>query len=584
MITECYFFYIPVTFRFQVCHTIIDKSINFGLSNHCMKKIPFLTAAIFLSAAVSAQTTTWEKVYDVIQTNCASCHVAGHESGLAMDGTIGEVYDNLYSITPFNATSAAKGYKRVKPGDPYKSFLFSKINNGLALDVNLEAGEGIACPQGAYPLDNKDIELIRQWIIYGAFESDTLVDMDLVTDFYDNDGFQSIASPPAPPAPEDGFQVHFGPFFLWPEDEHEYWLKYYTQLPEDVEIKRLDTYMGDYSHHFITYKYYNTAFAAGVPEGIHNGPEFLGIDLVSANQYTDSLKLPAGTAFSWEDGSILNLNSHYINYSPDKVMSCEVYLNIYTQPVGTAIQIMQPVLLSNDGFWIPNNGLPYTDEATAYENGHGEDELFIWAMSCHTHKYGEDFNIYKRTDDFEKGEMIFDGACFATNGVPGCLDEIYDYKHPPTRYWPEMLPIKWKNGIIYETTWINDGPESVGFGLTSDDEMMVMMYFFVDDTTGLNLPAQPVGIEEEVIAPAITVFPNPASDMIFIYADHMDLAPLKISLTDITGKNIDLKNESPLAVYTNMCSIDVTNLSPGIYLVNVFDEKSLVKSEKIVVQ
>ncbi len=549
-----------------------------------MRKILAIAGVLFNSSIGFSQTTTWESVYNVLQTNCASCHVAGHTSGLEFDGSIGEVYDELYNIAPSNVVSADKSYKRVMPGDPYKSFLFSKINNGLALDVNLQAGEGDPCPQDAAPLNNKDIELIRQWILYGAMESDTMVDLDLITDFYDNEGIQSIPSPPAPPAPGEGYQIHFGPYFLWPEDEHEYWSKFYTDLPEDLEINRLDTYMGDYSHHFITYKYYNQAFAAGVQYGIHDGPEFVGIDLVSANQYTDSIKLPEGTAFFWETNTILNLNSHYINYSPDKVLLCEAFVNVFTQPTGTALEEMIPVLLSNDGFYVPNNGLPYTDEAVEFETGHGEDELFVWAMSCHTHKYGEDFNIYKRTEDFEKGPMIFDGACGATNGVPGCLDEIYDYKHPPTRYWPEMLPIKWKNGIIYETTWINDGPESVGFGLTSDDEMMVMMYFYVDDTTGLNLPAQPVAIEEEIISPAVQIFPNPANEVIYIYSGHAQSSQFLISITDITGKIISKSAQLIQMGAGDYYAIDVANLPAGLYLVNVFEENGLIKSEKIIIQ
>lgn len=547
-----------------------------------MKKISSFVAFLFTTILVYSQSTTWENVYNIIQTNCAGCHDAGHISGLELNGTISEVYDNLFDVLPSNAVALAKNYKRVKPGDPYKSFLFSKINNGLALDVNLEAGEGDACPQGAAPLNNKDIELIRQWIIYGAFESDTLVDMDIIADFYDNGGIQSIPSPPSAPAVGEGFQVHFGPFFLWPEQEHEYWLKYYTGLPEDLEVNRLDTYMGDYSHHFITYKYFNQVFAAGVQNGLHDGPEFLGIDLVSANQYTDSVKLPEGTAFPWETGTILNLNSHYINYSTDKVLACEVYLNVFTQPTGTAIQPMISVLLSNQSFNVPNNGLPYTDEASAFENGHGDDQLFIWAMSCHTHKYGEDFNIYKRIDG-DKGTQIFDGACGATNGVPGCLDEIYDYKHPPTRYWPEMLPIKWEDGIIYQTTWINDGPEDVGFGLTTADEMMVMMYFYVDDTTGLNLPAQPLAIDELPSTEDIKIYPNPAGNQFYIYTADLDINKMTISVFDIAGSLI--YQNTPFSGNNNIITIETNNLPEGIYLVNMQSEDGeIIRSEKIIIQ
>lgn len=545
-----------------------------------MKRITILFIG-FISVSVAYSQTTFESVYNVLQTNCGSCHVAGHESGLDLSASIGEVYDNLYNVAPSNTTSADRGYKRVFPGEPYKSFMFSKVNNGLALDVNLQAGEGTACPQGADPLNNKDIELIRQWIMYGAFESDTAVDIALINDFYDNDGIQSIASPPAPPAVGEGFQVHFGPFFLWPEAEHEYFTKFYTQLPTDQEIIRVNTFMGEYSHHFITYRFTEPIWELLTPYGLHDGPDFAGIDLVTANQYPQDIALPAGTAFNWVSNTVLNLNSHYINYSTEKSMACEAYVNIYTQPVGTAVQTMYSVLLSNQSFSIPNDGIPYTDVASASESGHGDDELFIWAMSCHTHKYGHDFNIYKQTEDGEFGQQIFDGACVATSGVPGCLDEIYDYKHPPTRYWESMLPIKWEDGIKYETTWINDGPETVGFGLTSNDEMMVMMYFFVDDTTGLNLP---VAINNQSQAEnQIQLFPNPATDKVYI-SSALNLTDATISIADINGRIVRMQLTQSLSTSMNYYQVDVSNLQKGMYLINIIDKAGNVSSDKIIIQ
>lgn len=545
-----------------------------------MKRLSLLFIGFF-AVVIGKSQTTWESVYNVLQTNCGACHIAGHESGLDLSASIGEVYTNLYDVSPTNATSAGKGYKRVFPGEPYKSFLFTKINNGLALDVNLEAGEGDACPQGAAPLNNKDIELIRQWIMYGGFESDTAVDVALINDFYDNDGIQSVPSPPAPPAAGEGFQVHFGPFFLWPEAEHEYFTKFYTQIATDEEIIRVDTYMGEYSHHFITYRFTEPVWELITPFGLHDGPDFAGVDLVTANQYPQDIVLPEGTAFNWTANTVLNLNSHYINYSTEKSMACEAYVNIYTQPVGTAMQTMYSVLLSNQSFNIPNNNEPYTDVASAFENGHGDDELFVWAMSCHTHKYGYDFNIYKRTADNEFGDQIFDGACGATNGVPGCLDEIYDYKHPPTRYWESMLPIKWGEGIKYETTWVNDGPTNVGFGLTSQDEMMVMMYFFVDDTTGLNLP---VAINDIPVAEKqIKLYPNPATNVIYINS-AINLTGATITVADLNGKIIKTQLTNSMVTGNNVYPINVEGFNAGLYLVNIIDTEGHSTSEKVIIQ
>ena len=541
-----------------------------------MRKI-LLSCSLLAAAYMSNAQSTWESVYAVLQTNCASCHTPGHVSGLDLSGPAATVYDALVDVTPSNATSADKGFKRIFPGDPYRSFVFSKINNSLALDVHLDAGEGAPCPQGMAPLDNKDIELVRQWVLYGAQEADYMVDIPLIADFYDNAGIQSISSPPAPPAPGEGFQIHFGPFFLWPETENEYFLKYPVQLPTDIEIKRLDTYMGPYSHHFITYKFVNPDVAESTDPGLHEGPDFFGVDLVTAHQYTDSIMLPEGTAFQWLTTTILDLNSHYINYSADKALACEAYLNVYTQPNGTAIQTMYSVLLSNQSFNIPANGLPYTDEYAAFETGHGEDKLFLWGISSHAHKLSTDFDIYLRTEDGDRGEHIFDASCTATLGMPGCLDEIYDYQHPPIRYWESFKPIKWKEGILYETEWVNDTGSPVDFGFESDDEMSVVFYFYVDDTAGLNLP---LPFQENTIASEVHIMPNPVQDMLFIeLPENMDNA--QVILFNAQGQLVPAQTTS---MGQNWLQVDMHTLPTGLYFVQVTNASGNTYVQRVVVE
>lgn len=541
-----------------------------------MRKI-LLSCSLLAAAYMSNAQSTWESVYAVLQTNCASCHTTGHVSGLDLSGPAATVYDALVDVTPSNTTSADKGFKRIFPGDPYRSFVFSKINNSLALDVHLDAGEGAPCPQGMAPLDNKDIELVRQWVLYGAQEADFMVDIPLIADFYDNAGIQSISSPPAPPAPGEGFQIHFGPFFLWPETENEYFLKYPVQLPTDIEIKRLDTYMGPYSHHFITYKFVNPDVAESTDPGLHEGPDFFGVDLVTAHQYTDSIMLPEGTAFQWLTTTILDLNSHYINYSADKALACEAYLNVYTQPNGTAIQTMYSVLLSNQSFNIPANGLPYTDEYAAFETGHGEDKLFLWGISSHAHKLSTDFDIYLRTEDGDRGEHIFDASCTATLGMPGCLDEIYDYQHPPIRYWESFKPIKWKEGILYETEWVNDTGSPVDFGFESDDEMSVVFYFYVDDTAGLNLP---LPVQENTIASEVHIMPNPVQDMLFIeLPENMDNA--QVILFNAQGQLVPAQTTS---MGQNWLQVDMHTLPTGLYFVQVTNASGNTYVQRVVVE
>lgn len=547
-----------------------------------MKKALLFPLLLSVPFIVSAQ-TTWESVYSLLSTNCGACHVAGHESGLDLSGSITEVYDNLYNVSAHNSAADDKGYKVIMPGDPYKSFLFSKINNGLALDVHLSTGEGDACPQGAAPLADKDIELVRQWILYGAQEDSDEVDQALVADFYDHGGIQSVPSPPAAPDPSEGFQIHYGPYFLAPEDEHEYWSKFSTDLPEDIEINKFDVEMGEYSHHFIIYKYEFPTYV-GNPYGFRtNDPEFLGVSLVTANQYAATLTLPENTAFAWDAGTWLDLNSHYINYSSELPLACEVYINVYTQPAGTAIQEMHSELPANTDIYIPNDDMPHTFTDELYDNSPGE--IYLWAVTSHTHKYGDDFDIYRRTLDGEKGEKIFDGSCGATEGVPGCVDEIYDYKHPPTRYWEHFLPMKVKEGMIYEATYVNDGDYPVSFGLTSNDEMMVMIYFYIDDTTGLNLPT---AIEDVVPSEnnTVSVHPNPVHDVFYVSLSDavLDKASMTVELIDVNGAIIYTKNaHADTAQGDGMTVYLSRDMAPaGIYMIRLHDQQGHVVTQKVI--
>ncbi len=543
-----------------------------------MRKIITLTLLITCYSISYSQTSSWEAVYNLIQSRCSSCHVPGHISGLNLAQPAGALYTELYNTIPTNLTAAGKNYKLVKPGNPYKSFLFSKINNGLALDVFLETGEGIPCPQDAAPLDNKQIELVRQWILFGAPETGFIADETIIADFYDNDGIQSVPSPPAPPESGTGFQIHFGPFFLWPGEEYEYWDKYDPDLGVTTEIIEFETVMNNYSHHFLMYKFNNPDIAETVSYGLHDGPDFSGVDVVFAQQFSDSLNLPAHTAFSWDANTLLDLNSHYINYSPDKTMACEVYINVYTQTAGTAIQLMQTIRKSNPDLYIPNDSVEHTFVDTAYGNGHGEDELFVWAMTSHTHKYGSDFDIYKRNEDGSLGEQIFDASCEATLGAPGCLDEIYDYQHPPTRRWDNMLPVKWKNGFIYKTSFINNGPEPVSFGMTTEDEMAVFMYFFVDDTTGLNLNTAITTTNNNALE--LLLYPNPVNNNLFIKTNIVDYyEPLMI--TDLNGFTQTLLYGQYQIVAPGILSVDISKFAAGIYTVQLIQDKKLY-AEKMV--
>ena len=96
-------------------------------------------------------------VYPIIMANC-SCHIDGGPGMLSM-GDAMEAYDNLVDVAAQNSND---GSDRVEPGDSAASFLYRKITGDLG------GGEGDQMPDGGPPLDQADMDLIRDWIDEGA--------------------------------------------------------------------------------------------------------------------------------------------------------------------------------------------------------------------------------------------------------------------------------------------------------------------------------------------------------------------------------------------------------------------------------
>ncbi len=158
--------------------------------------------------------STLESVSTIFQANCTvGCHSGGSPSAnldLDAGGDMAMLRANLAGVTPLNPAAAGKGYKLVDPGYPHNSFILYKCAYPDWDDqFGMDLAEGNSMPDGQQSLAKEDVELIRQWIIYGALESGTVVDPQVLDDFYNDNGMARIAQPVAPPVGE-GFQMHMG--------------------------------------------------------------------------------------------------------------------------------------------------------------------------------------------------------------------------------------------------------------------------------------------------------------------------------------------------------------------------------------
>lgn len=539
----------------------------------------FALCSIF-SFQARAQNLALE-VYDILQTNCATsgCHNSTDQAAnLDLEGTgtnpASVVFNNLINKQPTNTYARNSDFQLVYPGRPDKSFLFRKINQGLEELVNLHEDEKADMPLNADPISEIEREKIRQWIIYGASTiGDPQVDgirvSDLVEDYYSQNGLEAFPDgPPPAPAEGEGFQIKMGPFFLPPNGEEEYFHKYDLDLPSDVEVNRIDMSMSNFSHHLILYDF-NPGGANSIPDGLRLNPNHSDIGLVTAIQQSEDLRLPEGTAFRWEESIVLDLNSHYINYTATQVYKCESYINVYTQPTGTAAQEMKTELVANFNIFIPNNGnMINSTDIINYPLG----DIYLWGLMGHTHQYGRGYKVYKR-DLFEQGEIIYDAAC--PQGIPGCVSPNFDYQHIPLRRYDSFLPVRmnFSNGLVHEASWVNNGPTGVSFGPTSDDEMMVLILMYVEDLEGVTVSSDQVRHQVK----GVKISPNPMTDISTISIPKAFEAN-QLFLYDVTGKQV--LNKPVTSDYVEMHK---GNLLPGMYFYRLEDEQGQYATGKLVI-
>ncbi len=551
------------------------------------KRLLFFNLFLFGFVVFALGQGTFSKVYALFQQKCISCHnTANPSGGLSLEGVgsnqvnrESSVHSRIVNANPTTAWAFSGNLKLVTPGRVDKSFLFHKINRGLEPTLSLPAQAGEAMPQNGSPqLTDAEKELVRQWILFGAPRLGTPVDEQIVNNFYNNPGLKSFpGGPPAAPAANEGFQIKMGPFFLNPlgqaNDELEYFTKYKLDLPANVEINRIEVFMPDYAQQFSLYNF-NPGGDLIIPNGFRKEPDHnSNTNLTVAVQNTRDLKLPQGTAFRWLKDIVLDLNARFLNISTTKNYQAEVYLNVYTQPQGTALHEMKTLTFSNENIPIPNTGTEITH--TQILNS-GAGEIFVWGMLGRTRKYGKDYKVYKR-ENGARGEMIYDASC--PLGVPECASPFYDYRRIPMQYNRPLLPIllNASNGMIHEAKWINNGPASVNFGTTSNDELMALSVLYTTDTTGVTY----TGLKETnpgYIADFV-VSPNPFSDYCRIDFSKME-GTLKWNLLDLNGKILI----SGVAQGGSNVQIEKGSLQPGVYFLKVTDERSGTKVHKVMVQ
>lgn len=529
--------------------------------------------------------STWSEVYNSLQTKCIGCHGGGSPQGnLSLSGSSTDVYVALVNHIPTNPTAAAKGNLLVDPGYPENSFLLRKCANSdwdAWHEYQLDAAEGNPMPPSPLPsMSHAEIEMIRQWIMYGASETDSVVNPALIQNYYNGLGMVKVSPPPAPDT-DEGFQIRLGTFFLPPAQEIEFYKKQKLHLDSDVEVTSIHPIFNDESHHFILYKF-DAEAAMDFPEGLRNAADGEGSmfssNLVAAWADAIPVNLPPTTAYTWLSDDVLDMNYHILNYSSDSILAADVYVNIYTQPTGVAememisklfpIDIMTAVLSQGENIGpsliIPNDGQPHRFTESLATTLLGEN-WYVWFLGSHTHARGTDFDIYLRTIDGEKGEQIYEGFY---NTDYTFNQGYYDWEHSPNRYFePELLHIPMSSGFTFEAEYVNYGPDTLYWGNTTEDEMMLI--FMQYTTQPLNLSG--TGIFDGIDASnyKLRAMPNPTNGNASVQFELSRPANVDFVMTDVTGRVVLHETKGQLIAGTHKHEVSSGGLPSGLYLLHL---------------
>lgn len=433
-----------------------------------------LMATVGIMAACkkeSAGGSAAEASFDVIQAevlnkSCAlaGCHASTSDATFAQHGLVlapGQAYDNLVGKPSKNATAAGMNMPRVKPFDPDNSLLYHKI---ACQAGHHSANFGNRMPMGGGVLTAGQVEFIRQWIAAGAEKSSGKVPKSVLDD---KSACQPAVLPLAPPAASEGFQLSIAPFDIIKQFEREVFIRQNTPNAT-VYVNRLVMRGGSNSHHFLVYTFRNSTGlpSTGVLRDIRNPDGSVNLLTLAEMQNhvffggtmeaEKEVVLPAGVALKLTPNTPLDLNAHYFNKT-DLTLKGANYVNFYTVPASSVQFEAKTLDLNNQDITTPAG-----QRRTFTKTWTFNTVTRVIQLTSHTHKLGEKF-VIRIAGGPRNGEIVYENT---------------DWEHPLIKTFASPIVLQAGEGLTSEVTFNNTTSKSVGFGLTSEDEMNIIFGYY----------------------------------------------------------------------------------------------------------
>jgi hypothetical protein len=395
----------------------------------------------------------------VFNARCVACHAPGSplaaQSGLVLQA--GVAYDALVGGTPRDADARNAGFKLVEPGSPDASLLLHKLRWDLPGSA---AHFGQPMPLGGPPLTVGQVEFVRQWIAAGAPREGVVADIALLEDATP----QQVTAflPLAPPA--RGYQLHLDRFPVQPNSEREIYVYQRVGNAEEVWINRIEVSMRPSTHHFILYSLPPSTPSAAIPphnevrdlwrpDGTRNSnPSMFYRRYLGGRSY----QFPDGVALRLPANTSLDLNSHYINGTAG-IISGEVYANLHTVERGAVGHEAFALFLNNLTIHLPPR-----QRTTVSRTFTMSEPVRVFWLTSHMHAKGERF-VIRITGGPRNGQVVY---------------ETNSWDYPDVIGYDPPLQLAAGEGLRSEVTYYNPTDQTVTFGLTSEDEMSIIIGYY----------------------------------------------------------------------------------------------------------
>lgn len=179
----------------------------------------------------------------------------------------------------------------------------------------------------------------------------------------------------------------------------------------------------------------------------------------------ETLTFPNGVAFRFEPRQMVRIEAHYLNYFEDKI---DAHADIHFDMIAADDVAEEANILF---YGNPDINVP---RGRASDSGWGfipvDEGVHVFAATGHTHAYGTNVEIHYAVSPEDEGQSIY----------PRETEFLWD--EPPVEYYDPPVVFGADDGLRYRCSWYNDGPSSVGFGESANEEMCFLWaYYYPSD-------------------------------------------------------------------------------------------------------